>query len=112
MGFKKTNYYAKHIDVEFSEAYAIIKNIRINGNSGVADFVIQTNRDKAMFSQPIETVKVYFEVDRNESPYITAYKKAKESKEMLMPNPLTGKLENTLVKGEFADWEDDNLAGE
>lgn len=111
MGFKRENYYAKHIDIEFPEAYAMIRNLRIDGKSGVAEFAIQTSRDKSMFSQPIETVKVYFEVDRNESPYITAYKKARESKEIMDINPLTGLYEKRVVKGVFADWKNDIITG-
>lgn len=107
MGLKTTNYTVKKLGITLPKAYAIIKNLRIDGKSAVAEFAVQITRDNSMFMQPIETAKIYFEVDRNESPYITAYRKAKESREVLAPNPLTGKLENTIEYGIFHGWEDD-----
>ena len=112
MGFKTTNYTAQKTQITLPEAYAMIKSLRIEGKSGVAEFAIQTSRDNTMFLHPIEIVKVYFEVDRNENPYVTAYKKAKESMEVFAPNPLTGKMENTMVHGKFYNWEDDIISTE
>jgi hypothetical protein len=106
MGLRKENYLAEHIDVVFPEAYATIRKLHIDGKSGVAEFVIQTSRDKSMSAMPIEVVKVYFEVDRNENPYVTAYKKAKECREDFDFNQ-DGKMEKMLVKSYFTDWEDD-----
>ena len=109
MGFKTTNYTTRKTMITLPEAYAMIRNIRIDGKSGVADFAIQSSRDNSMFLQPVEVVKIFFEVDRNESPYVTAYRKAKESKEVLAPNIETGKLEPTIEHGFFYEWEDDIL---
>jgi hypothetical protein len=111
MGFKTTNYTIQKTMITLPEAYALIKNIRIDGKSGVAEFAIQSSRNNSMFLQPVDVVKVFFEVDRNESPYITAYRKAKESKEVFIPNPETGKLEPVIEHGFFYNWEDDNQNG-
>ena len=57
--------------------------------------------------EPIETVRVDFKVDRNESPYVTAYRKAKSQKETNRINRDTGKFENVIIKEPFYDWKDD-----
>jgi hypothetical protein len=111
MGFKKQNYTIKKTMVTLPEAYAIIKNIYIAGQHGTADFVIQSSRDNSMFLQPLDIVRVNFEVNRNESPYITAYRKAKEStEEVFYKNGTEGYVKNIKL-GAFHDWEDDNQNG-
>ena len=56
---------------------------------------------------PIATVKVNFEVNRNENPYITAYEKAKAQKTVTQWNEETQKVENVIVGEPFYGWEDD-----
>lgn len=105
MGFKTTNYEAKKLGIVLPEAYAIISGLTVKGNSGFADFSIQSTRDNSLNLQPIETVRVDFKVDRNESPYVTAYRQAKAQKETV--KVVNGKLEKVLQNEPFYGWEDD-----
>ena len=77
MGFKKQNYTIEEIGVTLPEAYAYIRSIYVNGEKGNAEFVIQASREKAIALAPLKVVHIEFEVNRNESPYVTAYKLAK-----------------------------------
>ena len=107
MGLKTTNYEVKKLGIVLPQAYAIIKNLRIDGNNGTAEFAVQSTRDTATSLSPIETVKVSFEVNRNENPYITAYEKAKSQREERQWNEETHKIETVLVGEHFYGWEDD-----
>ena len=107
MGFKTTNYEVKKLGIVLPEAYAIISRLTVSGESGFAEFAIQSSRDNSLKLEPIETVRVDFKVDRNESPYVTAYRKAKSQKEVKRMNHDTGKLEGILVGEPFYDWKDD-----
>lgn len=101
MGFKKQNYTIEEIGVTLPEAYAYIHNLYVYGDKGNAEFVIQASRENAINLQPLKTVSIEFDVNRNESPYITAYKLAKSA--------------HTIQRGDkiityempFYGWEDD-----
>lgn len=107
MGFKTTNYEVKKLGIVLPEAYAIISRITVSGESGFAEFAIQSSRDNALKLEPIETVRVDFKVDRNESPYVTAYCRAQAQKEVKRMNHDTGTLEDILVREHFYGWEND-----
>lgn len=111
MGLKTTNYEVKKLGITLPVAYAIIKNLRINGNEGTAEFAVQSTRDTATSLSPIETVKVNFIVNRNENPFVTAYEKAKSQKEVTQWNEETHKIETVLVGEPFYGWEDDIVEG-
>lgn len=89
MGVKTKNYEAKSMGITLPEAYAIIQGIQIERNSAVATFAIQCTRDNALGKTPIEVKKMHFAVNRNENPFVTAYKLAKAE------------------GGIFAGWQDD-----
>ena len=101
MGLKKQNYTIEEIGVTLPEAYAYIRNLYVNGGNGHAEFVIQASREKAIALAPLKTVHIEFDVNRNESPYITAYKIAKSI--------------HTIQRGDktithampFYEWQDD-----
>lgn len=108
MGMKTTNYSANDISPSMlKNAYSIIKNIEIKENKGIAYFIIQENREKAFNEKPIKGFTVNFEVNRNENPYITAYREAK--KEILVDDLVmtTGEKIKRSVKMPLYGWEDD-----
>jgi hypothetical protein len=107
MGLKTTNYEIKKLGVTLPNAYAMVKKLMIDGTSGYAEFVIQSTRDKSVNLSPIDTVRVDFVVDRNESPYVTAYRVAKGQKIVKQLNRETHEYEDTVVNMPFHGWEDD-----
>lgn len=107
MGLKTQNYEVKNMGVKLPQAYAALRDIRINGEYGTATFVVQTDRNAVFTKTPIETVDVHFKVNRNESPYKTAYNKAKEIHTSIVPDPITGEDRVLESKMPFGGWEDD-----
>ena len=103
MGLKTKNYVVKKTDTPLAEAYAIIKNLEIYGNYARADFAIQASREKAQEIEPHEIIPVEFPLDRNENPFVTAYKTATKE--------ITVKDENgnvvQIVKMPFFGWDND-----
>ena len=108
MGLKKTNYFSEKFQIPIPEAYAIIKEMRIRGDVCKATFAIQSTRENALKAEPFEIKELTFTVDRNESPYVTAYKIAKTPKYSEMQDPETGNIITIMVNSPlFLDWEDD-----
>ena len=107
MGLKTTNYEVKKLGITIPEAYAMIKNLSIDGNSGYVTFAIQANRDNALKLTPIDTIDMHFVVDRNENPFVTAYNKAKGQTIIEQYNRTTGAKETTTVDGILYGWVDD-----
>lgn len=109
MGLTKKGYVLKNLNnTVLAEAYAAIKAISINDGRGEALFTISDRRENAIKGIGYETVRVRFTPDRNESPYITAYKTAKTVKKYNIINPDTSeKTPVTEPNSIFTDWEDD-----
>jgi hypothetical protein len=78
MGLKTKNYTIEEIGLTLPNAYAVIRNIYIDGERGVAEFAVQTSRENAFNKKPIKIVSVEFTVDRNENVYKSAYRAAKD----------------------------------
>ena len=78
MGLKTSNYTIEELGLTLPTAYAVIRNLYINGEKGTAEFVIQTSRDNAFTKTPLKVIPVEFTVDRTEKPYASAYRQAKE----------------------------------
>lgn len=111
MGLKTTNYEIKDKAIKISEAYALIKNLKIYGEYGEADFVVQTSRDNCFDKSPLEFVTIKFQLNRNENPLVTAYKKATEGNVYHVVDPVT-RIEHELRQGmPFCGWETD-IVGE
>lgn len=127
MGLKTTNYEIKRMDITVPTAYAMIENLEVRGDRGRAEFVIRSARQPAKMNC-YGRVRVEFEVDRNESPYVTAYKAAKATHTKMVRNPdmkyitdergrkvrdpeTPEKIEVT-VPGPFTGWEDDIIESE
>lgn len=101
MGLKTKNYTIPALGLTLPEAYAIIKNIHIEGEHGNAELVVQASRENALNLEPINRVYIPFRVNRNENPYKTAYAAAKGVKIF----HVRGKtLEEPMP---FNGWEDD-----
>lgn len=107
MGLKNTNYVSEKNGLRVTNAYALIKNLRIEGEYGEAIFAIHYSREEAMSKPSLETVAIRFKVDRNESPYITAYKKATEKYVTKEIDPETGEEKEVVTGMPFKDWQDD-----
>lgn len=107
MGLKTTNYEIKSKGIVMPEAYAYIRKLTVEYNSGVAEFVIQSTRENAQKLDSINTVKVHFKVNREENPYVTAYNVAKSRKEVTRMDRRTKEKKTTYVKNPFYGWEDD-----
>lgn len=103
MGFKTTNYTIKSNGLTLPEAYAAIRNLDICGANGVARFAIQTSREKALDKdlEPLATISIKFDVNRNENPYTTAYNLAKSIV------TVTKESYSKSYEMPFHGWEDD-----
>ena len=101
MGLKKTNHTIEELGLTLPNAYATIRTLNIYGDNGTAEFVVQSTRENCFKLQPLKTVFVEFDVNRNENPYVTAYNKAKSI--------FTYKKgEHTMMQEmPFYGWEDD-----
>lgn len=74
MGLKRENYEVKEFGVVLPEAYAVIKNLYVSGNTISATIAVQTSRDNAFALSPYKTVEVEIHgVDRNRNPYEVVY---------------------------------------
>ena len=107
MGFKKENYEVEKIGITLPTAYAMITELKVTGERAKAVFSIHTSRDTVLTKQPVEQKVLWFDVDRNESPFVTAYKKAKESRETVIVDEVTGEEKTVEKEGIFAAWTDD-----
>jgi hypothetical protein len=107
MGFKKTNYEVKKLGITLPEAYANIRNLKIDGENGYAEIVVQSTREATGKLAPLETVRVDFKVNSNENPFVTAYNTAKGQKTVKMFNTETHQVEDKVVNMPFYDWTDD-----
>ena len=107
MGLKTTNYLVKETNQPLPQAYAIIENLVIKGKYARADFVVQASREATSKFKPLERVSVEFTLNRNESPFITAYKTATMSYEDNAINEETGKIERVIKYNPFYGWQDD-----
>lgn len=106
MGLKRTNYEVKGKGITLPEAYAYIRDIEIHGTTGVAKIVVQASRDMAINKKPLEERSIPFTVNREENPYVTAYRVAKKYTTSIYNKELS-KSEQKEVDGYFADWSDD-----
>lgn len=101
MGLKTKNYTIEENGLLLPEAYAYIRNISVYGDRGTAEFVVQSSREKAIDLVALKTVHIDFDVNRNESPFVTAYNIAKSE-------VTVRKGAHTMIKQmPFYGWEDD-----
>ena len=105
MGLIKTNYVSKSTGVTLPVAYAVLKDLVLNGNNARAIFVVQSSRETTKTFKPIDKVEVYFTWDRKSDLAKMAYEKAKTQ-------IVVDLIENTETKteGVLYGWEDDIIA--
>lgn len=77
MGLIKNNYFSKSTGLTLPTAYAIIKDLVLNGNNGRAIFVIQSSRNATQNYKPIDKVEIPFVWDRKTDIAKVAYETAK-----------------------------------
>lgn len=104
MALKKTNFEVKELGITLPEAIAIAQ---VDTKMGVATFNIATSRELALQGKVVKQVKMYMQFDRNQNPYVQAYKKATTPEMVKELNPETGLEEEVEVKPFFYGWEDD-----
>lgn len=80
MGLVQNNYYSSNTGIVLPKAYAILKDLVVNGNNVRAIFAIQSSRENSKTFNPIDTVEIYFEWDRKSDLAQMAYEKAKTQK--------------------------------
>lgn len=107
MGLKTTNYTSKKNGLKLDTAYAVVRDLHIEGKYGEAEFAIHYSRDEVMSKPALEIEAVRFIVNRDESPYKTAYKKATEGKTITSIDPVSGKEIQVKTGQPFYGWEDD-----
>lgn len=94
MGLKTKNYTLKKSGITLPEAYAAITKCEIYGTQGTAYIGIHQTRADALHKEPLEVVPIRFELNRDEHPYKTAYKHAKDFEELengeTVPMPFNG----------------------
>jgi hypothetical protein len=101
MALKKTNFEVKAYGI-MSEAIAIAQ---VDTKMGVATFNIAKSRELALQGEIVKQVKIYMTFDRNQNPYVQAYKKATTPEIIKERNPETGLEEEVEVKPFFYGWE-------
>lgn len=104
MALKKTNFEVKELGITLPEAVAIAQ---VDTKMGVATFNIGASRELALQGKVVKQVKVYMTFDRNQNPYVQAYKKATTPEIVNQFNPESGSEEEIEVKPFFYGWEDD-----
>lgn len=107
MGLKTTNYAIKELGITLPNAYALLKDIKVVNNRGVATFNIQSTRETATELKPIETVAVEFVFDRKENPVETAYKAVKGTRKDWVYDEEKGYAIQQTVRQPLYGWEDD-----
>lgn len=107
MGLKTTNYTVKELGITLPNAYALLKDIKVVNNRGIATFAIQSTRETATELKPIETVAVEFVFDRTENPVETAYKAVKGIRDSMVYNEEKDCYIKQPVSQPLYGWEDD-----
>ena len=106
MGLIKEYYQIKKFNnAVYPKAYAIIENIFIKGKYARADFAVQSGRELKEGEEPIERVSIEFMLNRNESPFVTAYNMAKGMKKVGTKRNEDGSLEDVFEPNHFFGWD-------
>ena len=118
MGLKTTNYEIKKLNITLPQAYAMVKNLHVFGESGYAEIIVQTSRENADkcvkgHLNALEQKRVDFIVkNRDGNDRATAYEAAKQKKTRMEQN---GELDENgmpievevVIDEQFFGWEND-----
>lgn len=108
MGLKTTNYVSKSMGITLPTAYAVIKDIVLNGNNGRAIFAIHATREATQNYKPIDKVEVRFTWDRKNDIAKVAYETAKnETRTVDKVDEVTGETVSVTEHGTLFGWEND-----
>ncbi len=108
MGLIKNNYFSKSTGLTLPTAYAIIKDIVLNGNNGRAIFVVQSSRNATQNYKPIDKVEIPFVWDRKTDIAKVAYETAKTQKiKEQVFDELSGQHKEIEKEGILYGWTDD-----
>ena len=108
MGLIKNNYFSKSTGLTLPTAYAIIKDLVLNGNNGRAIFVIQSSRNATQNYKPIDKVEIPFVWDRKTDIAKLAYETAKTQKiKEQVFDELSGEYKEIEKEGVLYGWTDD-----
>ena len=78
MGLKKDSYKSDKLNIEITPAYAMIGRIEIENDTAISEIKIHKTREDLETYEPLETVNILCNIDRNQSVYEQIYIKAKE----------------------------------
>jgi hypothetical protein len=106
MGLKTTNYQVAETGVVLPTAVAIAQ---IDTKNNVAIFNIAINREYALAGKTVKQVRIPCEFDRNENPFITAYRTATQPRLVKRVNEMTGLEEEVNEIPYFNKWQDDRV---
>lgn len=86
MGLIKDTYKSERLNIDITPAYAMVGKILIENDGAIAEIKIHKTREELEMYEPLETINISCQIDRNKSVYEQIYIEAKE--------------------GVFKDWED------
>jgi hypothetical protein len=112
MGLKTTNYEIKKLGITLPNAYAMVKDLVVQGKTGYANIIVQSSRENAYKvldgrMQALEEVRVDFTVSRDTNDRATAYAEAKKETIEKRYNMQYKMFEHIPVQMPFFGWEDD-----
>ena len=86
MGLIKGTYKSDRLNIDITPAYAMVGKIEIENDGAFVEMKIHKTREDLEKYEPLETINISCQIDRNKSVYEQIYIEAKE--------------------GVFKDWED------
>lgn len=113
MGFQKNDYQIQKKGISLSQAYAVVKNITINGEHVKAEFAINVSRNNALNCEPIDVKTISLKYDRAKDllPQIYAAAKTdKTVKDFEIGEDGKPHIVDKTIKAPFSDWDDDIIA--
>lgn len=78
MGLIKDTYKSERLNIDITPAYAMIGKIEIENDSAIVEMKIHKTRDDLEKYEPLETINISCQIDRNKSVYEQIYVEAKE----------------------------------
>lgn len=107
MGLKTTDYLVKKFGITIPNVYAVVNKLSVDGDNAIAEFHVQTNRQRAFDEEPIETVIVPFKINRAGNLFAQAYEVAKGVKQERVWDATLSKINLIDTPMPFYGWEDD-----
>lgn len=77
MGLKKDSYKIEKLNITITPAYAMVGKIEIENDTAIAEIKIHKTREDLEKYEPLETINITCNIERNLSVYEQIYLKAK-----------------------------------